>query len=89
MNDYIIQFIIVVLAMILVDVCWTFYFIKVEERRSIAAGVWSSMIMLAGAVVTTHYVEDRSLLVAAIIGAFIGTAGTVEYKRKKENKNDK
>jgi uncharacterized membrane protein len=89
MNDYIIQFIIVVLAMILVDVCWTFYFIKVEERRSIAAGVWSSMIMLAGAVVTTHYVEDRSLMVAAIIGAFIGTAGTVEYKRKKENKNDK
>jgi hypothetical protein len=83
--DYVIKFFIVMFAMILTDVCWTVYFMKVEERKSIAAGIWSASIMLAGAVVTTNYVEDKSLLIPALIGAFIGTAGTVEYKKKRKN----
>ena len=85
--DYTTKFFIVMFAMILTDVCWTVYFIQVEERRSIAAGLWSASIMLTGAIVTTNYVEDRSLLIPALIGAFIGTAATVEYKKRKE-KND-
>ncbi len=72
--------------MVVADVCWTFYFIKVEERKVIASGVWSSLIIIASAFITTSYVEDRSLVPAAVIGAFIGTAGTVWYKKKKENK---
>lgn len=82
--DYTIKFFIVMIAMIATDVCWTVYFMKVEERKSIGAGVWSSLIMLAGAIVTTNYVDDKTLLVPALIGAFIGTAATVEYKRRKE-----
>jgi len=82
--EYILKFIMVMVAMIITDVCWTVYFMKVEERKPIAAGLWSSAIMLAGAIVTTNYVEDRSLMLAAILGAFIGTAGTVEYKKRKE-----
>ena len=84
--EYIIKFILVALAMIVADVCWTFYFIKVEERKVIASGIWSSLIIIASAFITTSYVEDRSLVPAAVIGAFIGTAGTVWYKKKKENK---
>jgi NADH:ubiquinone oxidoreductase subunit 3 (subunit A) len=84
--EYIIKFILVALAMVVADVCWTFYFIKVEERKVIASGIWSSLIIIASAFITTSYVEDRSLVPAAVIGAFIGTAGTVWYKKKKENK---
>jgi len=84
--DYIIKFFIVMFAMVATDVCWTFYFIKVEERKSVAAGIWSALIMLAGGTVTMNYVEDKTLLIAALIGAFIGTAGTIEYKRRKESK---
>jgi len=83
---YIFKFILVMLAMIVADVCWTFYFIKVEERKVIASGIWSSLIIIASAFITTSYVEDRSLVPAAVLGAFIGTAGTVYYKKKKENK---
>ena len=83
---YLIKFILVMLAMVVADVCWTFYFIKVEERKVIASGIWSSLIIIASAFITTSYVEDRSLVPAAVIGAFIGTAGTVWYKKKKENK---
>jgi len=74
------------LAMVVADVCWTFYFIKVEERKVIASGVWSSLIIVSSAFITTSYVEDRSLIPAAVLGAFIGTAGTVWYKKKTENK---
>jgi peptidoglycan biosynthesis protein MviN/MurJ (putative lipid II flippase) len=86
--DYTIKFLVVMFAMILTDVCWTVYFMKVEERKSVSAGIWSALIMLAGGTVTMNYVEDKTLLIAALIGAFIGTAGTVEYKRRKE-KSDK
>jgi hypothetical protein len=51
-----------------------------------AAGIWSALIIVASAFITTSYVADRSLVPAAVLGAFIGTAGTVYYKKKKENK---
>ena len=69
--------------MIIADICWTYYFIKVEERKAIAAGIWSSLITISGSFITTSYVEDKSLIVAAVIGVFIGTAGTVYFKKKK------
>lgn len=85
---YLVKFILVMLAMIIADVCWTFYFIKVEERKEIASGIWSSLIIVSSAFITTSYVEDKSLIPAAVLGAFIGTAGTVWYKKKNEQ-NDK
>ena len=81
--SYILAFLGVMVAMIVADVCWTYYFIKVEERKAIAAGIWSSLITISGSFITTSYVEDKSLIVAAVIGAFIGTAGTVYFKKKK------
>lgn len=80
--SYPIQFLLVMFAMIIADVCWTYYFIKVEERKAIAAGVWSALIIVASAFITTSYVENKSLVPAAVIGAFIGTAGTVWYKNR-------
>ena len=81
--EFAIKFILVMLSMVLADICWTMYFIEVDKRRPIPAGIWSSAILLFGAVTTVHYVTDHRLLVAAIIGAFIGTAGTVYFKNKK------
>ena len=81
--SYILTFLGVMVAMILADVCWTYYFIKVEERKAIAAGVWSALIIVASSFITTSYVEDRSLIIAAVLGAFIGTTGAVYLKKKK------
>ena len=72
------------LSMVLADVCWTMYFIEVEKRNAVKAGLWSAAILLFGSFITIQYVEDRRLLVAAIIGAFVGTAATVIYKKKQE-----
>ena len=85
---YILKFVLVMLAMIIADICWTVYFLKVEERKVIASGVWSALIIVGSAFTTTSYVADKSLIPAAVIGAFIGTAGTVWYKKRAEQ-NDK
>ena len=86
---YLLKFLLVMLAMIIADVCWTFYFIKVEERKIVASGIWSSLIIVSSAFITTSYVEDKSLIPAAVLGAFIGTAGTVWYKKKTEQNDFK
>ncbi len=73
----------VVAAVCIADVCWTMYFIETENRNSVKAGIWSSLIMVAGAFTTTSYVEDKRYVLAAVIGAFIGTVAAVEYKKRK------
>lgn len=84
---YVLKFLGVMLAMTLADICWTYYFIKVEERKSLAAGMWSALIIVFGMFSIINYVDDRTLTVAAIIGAFLGTFVAVEVKRRKEKKD--
>lgn len=79
----------VICFMMAVDMAWTMYMIEVEKRRSLMAGLWSAGIMLFGSFVTLSYVEDRRYLISAAIGAFVGTAGTVYYKKRKEKKDGK
>ena len=85
---YTLQFIGVMTSMILADISWTYYFIKVEERKSLSAGIWSALIVVFGIFTTINYVEDRSLVVAAIIGAFAGTFLAVEIKKRNEAKKN-
>jgi len=82
---YIAKFLTVMIAMIIADVCWALYFITVSERRAFAAGAYGSVIVLLGAISTVSYVNDRTLLVAAVLGAFIGSYLTVYYKNKKQD----
>lgn len=84
--SYVLQFLGVLTAMFLADVCWAYYFIKIDERKSVAAGIWAVLIYMFGAFTVTSYMEDKTLIVAAMIGSFLGTYCTIEYKKKKENK---
>lgn len=81
---YALQFIGVMVATALVDVCWTFYFINVSREKALWAGWWSTLIVAFGAVVTVSYVNDPTLLVAAFIGAFAGTSLTIQYNKGKK-----
>lgn len=83
MNNYLLSFGGVFIAMFITDVCWTFYLIKVEERKSFHAGLWASVLYLFGALVVTSYVHDKSLIFAAMLGSFFGTYCTIEYKKRK------
>lgn len=84
--EYTLKFLGVMAAMAVTDVCWAVYFIKLDERRVLATGIWAVLLFLCGATVTANYVGDHSLIAAACIGSFIGTVGTVYHKKKKEEK---
>lgn len=84
--NYLISFALTFAAMFITDVCWTFYLLKVEERKSFHAGAWAMLLYLFGALVVTSYVDDRSLIIAAALGSFFGTYVTIEYKKRLEKK---
>ncbi len=88
MEFSIVTFLLIMVAMALADVCWTLYFIDVEERKAHPAAFWSAMIILVTAFTVTNYVENKIYIAAAFIGAYIGTFGTITWKKKKEMKQD-
>ena len=88
MIEYLIKFFTVLIAMAAVDVCWTYYFIKIDERKELGAGIWAVILLLFSAFVTTNYVDDKSLIIAAALGSFLGTYYTIKHKKKKEKKID-
>ena len=79
------EYILIFIATIIVDVAWTLYLIKVEERNVLQSGVWAVVIYLLGALIVLSYSTNHFLLIPAVLGSFIGTAGTVWYKKRKEN----
>jgi hypothetical protein len=87
MSEYWIKFISVIISVSIADIAWTYYFIKVEQRKALAAGIWSSLIVIIGAFTVTNYISDKTFIIAGIIGTFIGTSGSIWYTNYKENKN--
>ena len=65
--------------MILQDIAWAMYVIKVDKRDAVRAGAWSSLIMVFGSYVAISYIGDHKFIIAAVLGSFIGTYITVKY----------
>jgi hypothetical protein len=78
------EYFLIFIATVLVDIAWTLYLIKVEERNAVQSGFWAVVIYLLGAFVVLSYTTNHFLVIPAVIGSFIGTAGTVWYKKSKE-----
>lgn len=78
-----VKFALVFMSLVVVDICWTLYISKVNEGRAAAAACWSAMIMVCGAFATVSYLHDIRLLVAAVMGAWVGTYVTVAFKNRR------
>jgi hypothetical protein len=78
------EYVLIFIATIIVDVAWTLYLIKVEERKVFQSGFWAVVIYLFGALIVLSYSNNHLLLIPAVLGSFIGTAGTVWFKKRKE-----
>jgi hypothetical protein len=79
--EYAGKFALVMFLMILVDACWAKYTLAMQRKDAMLSGLWSVGIMLCGALVTVNYVGDKTLIVAAAIGAFIGTYFAVKHSK--------
>jgi hypothetical protein len=82
-----IKFFSVMFALFLTDICWTFYLVETAAKKAVPAGMWSAIIIATGAFAITGYIEDHRLIVAAMLGAFLGTYVTLKYKLRKEKRN--
>lgn len=63
------------------DVCWTRYFLAIQDRRAVAAGLWAASTATIAAVAIVEYTKDWRLIVAAVLGSFVGTSLTVMRSR--------
>lgn len=78
---YALKFIGVMVSMFLVDICWAKYFLWVGKHNPLRSAMWGSLILVFGAFTTINYVDDKSLLLAAIIGGFLGTYYAVNKEK--------
>jgi hypothetical protein len=72
-NAMVSKFIMVFLATLAADFCWTKYNIHSAAKHPHRAALWSGLIVAFGAVSFLSYVDDHRLTVAAILGAYVGT----------------
>ena len=79
-----IMFIAVFLAMMITDIMWAKYTLAVAFLKPVLSGIYSAVIILMGAVTVVAYVEDRSMLIPAMLGAFVGTYYTIKRARDYE-----
>lgn len=70
---FLLQFTSVFVAMVAADACWAKYMRYVAEGHATKAATWSAAIILVGAVAVVSYVNDHRLLIAAVLGAWVGT----------------
>lgn len=89
MSNYWLNFIIVFVCTSTADACWTMYIIKAAEKKAIAASFWGAAITALSGITILFYIEDPTLIIASISGAFIGTYLTIKWQNKNENNKDK
>jgi hypothetical protein len=78
----VIAFILVFLAAVVADVCWTMYFVEVGNKHALRAALWSGAIVACGAYSTVEYVSNHWLFLAAVAGSIVGTYGTLKWGKK-------
>ncbi len=78
------KFILVFVAVFIADICWTFYFIKVDEKKPFSAAFWGTSIYALSAFSVLNYSHEGLYLIPALLGAFSGTYLSVRYKKNKK-----
>jgi predicted MFS family arabinose efflux permease len=84
MENQIIMFCLIIIAMAFANMCGTLYFSSLEKKKANTAAFWSAMLILANAFTITNYVENNAYIAAAFIGTYLGTFATLKWKQKND-----
>lgn len=68
-------------ATAILDAIWTLYIEAVSMRRAWTASLSNGAIIGLGAMLAVNYVNDRSLIWAAIVGGFVGTFAIMRWRK--------
>lgn len=77
-----IKFFGVVFMMMGAEMLCTLYIIATEKRQAFKAALYCSVMVLLASLITINYVHDKKLLIAEMIGAFLGTFIITKIKNK-------
>ena len=70
------------------DILWALYIRRTNEGAALSAALFSSLIILIGALVITTYIQNSWYLVPTVLGGFAGTFLTVKIDGRKNKKAD-
>jgi succinate-acetate transporter protein len=76
------KFVAVILLMMATEASCTMYLIYTDKRKAAKAALWCSVTILFTSLAVVNYVEDKTLIIAAVIGAFLGSFITIKLKTK-------
>lgn len=74
MLDYIIVF----TAVAVLDFLWASYVVHTASKNAMKSALYAMFMYLLGPLVVLTYIENRWTLIAAALGAFVGTYYTVK-----------
>jgi hypothetical protein len=79
-----VMFFLVMCAMIVVDWCWAKYMKAAADKNAVWAAFWSASLIVISAFSVTQYIENHTMVLAAAIGAWIGTFYAVKHGEEKK-----
>ena len=60
-------------CMFFTDIVYTQLLKSVQNDRPMASSIWASLITFLGGVAVINYTTDNTMIIPAVLGAFVGT----------------
>lgn len=79
----ILKIILVFFVTFILDWVWAAYIVNTSKKDAIKSSIYSGLILCMGAFITLSYVEDKRMLIPALIGGMIGTYFCVKHESRK------
>lgn len=80
---FIAKFLLVLVLDTAINGCWTYYLAAMSAKRPLASGLWAAILAIVVTFNTIQYTSDRRLVVAMVLGSFLGTTLTVWREKRK------
>ena len=74
----------VFIATVILDWIWAMYIIHTSKKNAFRASILSTLIVCIGSFVTLAYIHDWRAIIAAALGAFIGTFLSIKLSKHRE-----
>lgn len=68
------------------DITWTYCIRYVQNLEALRAGVWGGAFYLTQGLATQDFTSHKDLLIPATVGSVIGTALTVWWQKRQQQK---
>jgi hypothetical protein len=67
---------------IVLDICITYGILYTAQKKALLASIWAAAATLGASLNVVEYTTDHSLIIAAILGSFIGCYVSIKFVDK-------